>query len=252
MPTSEIKKDARKALTGKWGKAILIILAFSLISFCYSFLSTLFNKNSIISFILDIAWIVISIPLTFGLIISFIKLKRNENVSAFDFLKDGFSRFNKSWGIWFQTFIRLILPIICIFLIAIVLIGLYICNSAIMAKPSYFLVLVILSVILYLITIVYLYSRTLLYAMSYFISYDNPELSSKEVVLKSESMMKGNRGNLFLLQLSFIGWAFLACLTLGIGFLWLIPYIQVSIICFYEKLVKPNVTEVEGTANIKE
>lgn len=88
--------------------------------------------------------------------------------------------------------------------------------------------------------------------MSYFISYDNPELSSKEVVLKSESMMKGNRGNLFLLQLSFIGWAFLACLTLGIGFLWLIPYIQVSIICFYEKLAKPNVTEVEGTANIKE
>ncbi|KUH45897.1 hypothetical protein M2E15_3170 [Bacillus mycoides] len=37
--------------------------------------------------------------------------------------------------------------------------------------------------------------------------------------------MKGHKLDLFLLWLSFIGWAILAILTLGIGFLWLSPYV---------------------------
>ena len=44
--------------------------------------------------------------------------------------------------------------------------------------------------------------------------------------------MTGNRWKLFCLEFSFIGWAILATLTLGIGFLWLIPYIQVAEIAF--------------------
>ena len=46
--------------------------------------------------------------------------------------------------------------------------------------------------------------------------------------------MTGKRGKLFCLQLSFIGWAILAVFTLGIGYLWLIPYVQIAIIAFYK------------------
>jgi uncharacterized membrane protein len=42
--------------------------------------------------------------------------------------------------------------------------------------------------------------------------------------------------DLFLLSLSFIGWALLCILTLGIGFLWLIPYINVSVAKFYQDI----------------
>ena len=35
------------------------------------------------------------------------KLKRDEEVKAFGFLKDGFSRFSKSWGITLQTLLRI-------------------------------------------------------------------------------------------------------------------------------------------------
>ena len=66
--------------------------------------------------------------------------------------------------------------------------------------------------------------------------YDNPSMSGKEAVEKSAELMKGNVGALLCLDLSFIGWAILAIATLGIGFLWLIPYIQVSEINFYKNL----------------
>ena len=77
------------------------------------------------------------------------------------------------------------------------------------------------------------------------LQYDNPNLSSKEVVEESEKLMTGNRGKYFVLQLSFIGWAILACLTFGIGFLWLTPYITISTICFYEALAGKSDSPIE-------
>jgi uncharacterized membrane protein len=51
-------------------------------------------------------------------------------------------------------------------------------------------------------------------------------------------MMDGYKWKYFCLGLRFIGWALLCVLTLGIGFLWLSPYIQVSYAKFYEDLKK--------------
>ena len=48
--------------------------------------------------------------------------------------------------------------------------------------------------------------------------------------------MDGRKGNLFCLDLSFIGWALLAALTAGIGNLWLMPYMTVSRAAFYRSL----------------
>ena len=52
--------------------------------------------------------------------------------------------------------------------------------------------------------------------------------------------MDGRRFDFFVLGLSFIGWAILASLTLGIGYLWLIPYMQVTEIKFYEDVCNKN------------
>lgn len=250
MPASEIRKDAREALKDKWGKAFCITLVFIAFSFIVSFIERMIGENSAFYAIIDLAYLVISIPLSFGLVISFMKLKREENVSAFDFFKDGFSNFGKAWGIWFHIFIRLLLPIVCMILIIILM---AILTSVNLLHPQTLNgALVTVSIILYLATIIYTVSRALLYSLAYNVGYDNPELSSKACVLKSEALMKGNRGNLFLLELSFIGWAILACFTLGIGFLWLMPYMQVSLICFYEKIAKPTSKAVDGEVKIEE
>lgn len=74
------------------------------------------------------------------------------------------------------------------------------------------------------------------YSMTPYILIDNPELSVREAIRKSQQMMVGQKFNLFYLQLSFIGWFFLACLTGGIGFLWLAPYYQTSQAVFYQNL----------------
>lgn len=75
------------------------------------------------------------------------------------------------------------------------------------------------------------------YQLSYFIAIDNPDLTSKEAVLKSRELMTNNRWNLFKLQFSFIGWIILSAFTFGIGLLWVAPYMLFSIISFYESLI---------------
>ena len=72
------------------------------------------------------------------------------------------------------------------------------------------------------------------YAMTPFILEENPELSANEAIDRSRAMMKGHKFDLFWLFLSFIGWAILCVFTLGIGTLWLTPYMQTSVAAFYE------------------
>lgn len=76
------------------------------------------------------------------------------------------------------------------------------------------------------------------YAMTYYISIEHSELTAEEAIQKSMLMMKGHKMKLFLLDLSFIGWIVLSILTLGIGFLWLYPYMQTAHAAFYEDLKK--------------
>ena len=233
MPPSEIRKEARKALKGNWGKAISIILAYTLVSFIVGLLEGFAGEGSLLYNLISLAYAIISIPLSFGLIISFIKLQRGEDTKAFGFIKDGFSRFGKSWGIWFHTFLRMLLPLICMALALVLLIALFLYN-AFAAISSW---LNILAVVIYIATLVYVISRSFLYVLAYYIGYDKPELSSKECVKRSAELMKGNRGNYFLLQLSFIGWGILSILTIGIGMLWLIPYIAIAEVCFYDRVI---------------
>ncbi len=72
------------------------------------------------------------------------------------------------------------------------------------------------------------------YAMTPFVLKDNPEMSGNAAIEESMKIMQGKKMDLFLLQLSFIGWGILACLTLGIGFLFLIPYMETAMAHFYE------------------
>ena len=72
------------------------------------------------------------------------------------------------------------------------------------------------------------------YSMTPFILEEHPELTANEAIDHSRAMMKGHKFDLFWLLLSFIGWMILCLFTFGIGYLWLMPYIQTSIAGFYE------------------
>ena len=74
------------------------------------------------------------------------------------------------------------------------------------------------------------------YAMTPYVANDHPELDADDCIHESRMMMKGNKWKLFCMDLSFIGWAILCIFTLGIGFLWLQPWIESSHARFYEEL----------------
>ena len=78
--------------------------------------------------------------------------------------------------------------------------------------------------------------RAFSYAMTFYILADQPTLDAKAALAQSRSMMDGHKLRLFYLCLRFLGLALLCILTLGIGFLWLIPYVNVTMATFYEDL----------------
>ncbi len=84
------------------------------------------------------------------------------------------------------------------------------------------------------------------YAMTDYILKEEPEMKNNAAIEKSMAMMENNRMKLFMLDLSFIGWAILCCITLGIGFFFLIPYMQSARAAFYEDLKAQQGGNVEA------
>ncbi len=59
---------------------------------------------------------------------------------------------------------------------------------------------------------------------------ENPDIDRKEVFELSRRMMDGNKMNLFILNLSFIGWMFLSMLTSGLAYIFFVgPYYDASL-----------------------
>jgi uncharacterized membrane protein len=82
------------------------------------------------------------------------------------------------------------------------------------------------------------------YSLAYYILADNPNMSSLDAIRRSKELMAGNKWRLFVLQLTFIGWMLLCILTIGIGTLWLGPYMAVATAHFYDELLNK---ETKGT-----
>jgi len=108
--------------------------------------------------------------------------------------------------------------------------------------------------VIYLLTAIFQFLWTLLlvipgiikgysYSQSYFIYYDTYKETGQtprylDSITASRHLMDGFKAKLFFLDLSFIGWHILSFLTLGIGYLWLMPYIYATKAAFYDNLPK--------------
>ena len=78
--------------------------------------------------------------------------------------------------------------------------------------------------------------KGLSYAMTPFILEEHPEMTASQAIKASMQLMDGHKMDLFILGLSFIGWSLLACLTMGIGFLFLNPYMNAAYAAFYRDI----------------
>jgi uncharacterized membrane protein len=193
---SEYKDMALQSLEGKWGKAAIA----SIIAFIILELfgsSPSFFMDPIPSMVLQGVFSLLLLPLVWGHFIFFLRLIRDENLD-YGHLFDGFNQY-------FRIFLAELLK------------GIYILLWA--------LLLIIPGLI-----------KEYSYAMTEFILKDNPEMSGEEAICESMRLMQGHKMQLFLLDLSMIGWLILSILTLGIGFLFLLPYNYTAHAHFYEDL----------------
>lgn len=269
LTASETRKQARESLQGKWGTVVLI----TLIYLAYSFIVGLLSAIPFLGTIVFLASIVIDVPIIYGFMMTMMKLKRGENVGYFDFFKDGFSNFKRSWCLLGRLLLKMIVPIILIIVaIVIVAVSFYLAIStasvAILSGSSNAAaglgIVTILSIAAYILIIaayVWIIIKAFRYALGYYLAIDNPNMSPLDCLNKSNELMNGNKGRLFCLYISFIGWGLLAAVLSLIPFIgWiatlaasllLVPYIQFASIIFYENRVgiDTSATVAEGTVD---
>lgn len=137
-------------------------------------------------------------PLTAGLAFFFMKLYRKEDVTFNDSL-GGFSNFTNNMA-------------------AAILVGIF----------------TFLWTLLFFIPGII---KQLSYSMTFYILNDHPEYTATQAITESRKMMKGHKGELFVLYLSFIGWDLLSVLTLGIlEIVYVTPYKNAAVAGFYDAI----------------
>lgn len=246
LSNSEIKSKAKKALKGNWILAVLTFIVYNIITNSISigynvckfknFSAVNENNDLGINVTICLAALILTGPMTYGLKRFFINLVRNENYKI-ENIFEGFKHFGGTFIINIVLFIYGFLISLVIFIPFIIIIvatsitpfslqGLS-TNKAFLAV---FVVILVISMYL-IITII-----LLRYSMTYYIYIDNPEMGAMKAIKESVLMMDGNKTKLLLLYLSFILWYILGIFTLGIGFLWIYPYINTSIAVFYDEI----------------
>ena len=65
---------------------------------------------------------------------------------------------------------------------------------------------------------------------------ENPEMGVMEALNMSKAQTRGHKWELFVLDLSFLGWIILCGLTLGILSIWIMPYIQQTDIGYFQAI----------------
>ena len=78
--------------------------------------------------------------------------------------------------------------------------------------------------------------KALAYSQMFFVLAENPQISARKAMHISKILTQGHKADLFVQAVSFFGWALLCNLTCGVGYLWLIPYMQQTFTYSYTAL----------------
>ena len=70
--------------------------------------------------------------------------------------------------------------------------------------------------------------KAISYSMAPYILAENPDMTARQALDESKRITKGAKMDLFVLQLSFIGWAMLCGITFGIAYIYVGPYMQAT------------------------
>ena len=204
MNRVELKREAKKTLKKNYNDSLLIVIIYFAIAilagFLFGFIAKLIKVDTnLIQIGQSIVSLLISLMVIPGFYSYFLKISRNKKTSVKElFAKTDF-----------------FIPILLIYLLSCILVLLW---SILFIIPGII--------------------ASFCYSQIYLVYLDNPKLKVTEVLKESKKLIKGYKMDYFILNLSFIGWSILAVFTFGLLYIWLIPYIVLTQINFYNELIK--------------
>ena len=203
-PCTTLRTLGRNSLTGKWKLAIMAVCLYIVVmdlpvavfdalfgtnvgsmmtnnGYTYGmdagFYATFYNTMPQISFLSQIYFLLVSGAMILGLSLFFLATFRQHDPQVTDIFL-GFEKFGKALGLFLFRGLFIVL---------------------------WSLLFIIPGII-----------AAIRYSQAFFILADNPEKGIRQCMNESKAMMKGNCGKMFLLSLSFIGWALLCYIPCGV------------------------------------
>ena len=197
MKIKEIKEQAKVGLTGNLFKSIFITLFYTIITILFAFLSDKLNSHllhantTIITILINL----ILLPFSYGVISSLINIFKGKKVDYTEFINISLLNYGKIIKLFFSILLK-ILPFIFIFATFFVLTNTNFNN----------IVINYIAFILTVASFILLFIKALDFTFALFFNYDNSNLSCKEILANSKSLIKNNKCKYLLLILSFILW----------------------------------------------
>jgi uncharacterized membrane protein len=205
---SDYRAAARESLSGNWKTSAIVMLLIMGISILLSTVIALLSLDSewLGNTVNIIVSVLLILPLQWAFANALLQLVRGDN----NITENTKQSFKTNYRTFVLTYLLMIIILLGIGVVTL-LIGTFILAYA--------------------------------YRMVPYLIQEYPELTPREALKLSREMMRGHKWNLFVLDLTFMGWILLTVLTLGIGGLWLTPYMQTTVAHYYEDLKQATIVE---------
>lgn len=227
LSVSDIKREAKEQLSGRWREVILLHLIPVAIAVLFTggiygldlmSLTRIYNTGDQVDLVVSFLVTFISIGISFTLL----DMIRSREYTVKP-LPDSVQVFSK----------KLFIPVFIIQLLQVVFVTLW---SFLFIIPGII--------------------KSYAYSQAFFIYKDRrnstPEEypTSLECITESREMMNGHKLDLFVLHLSFIGWHLLEAFTLGIAALYVRPYLNTAEAVFYDRLAEEQGMTVSPSPHV--
>ena len=219
----DLTAAARAGLSGNWGKSIGVTVVYIILSV----------GIGLLPFVGKLLQLIFSAPLVVGATVYFLATIRRQEDNRFSLMFDGFNRFGTAVCTYLLVVLIMLAWMLPFFGVMAALA--FIHPASVVFPPSAVAVFMALAVLILVAVMIPLQMR---YGLALYVVADDPSVRARQASRRGIEMMKGNYWRLGLLWLRFIGWQLLAVLTLGIGFVWLMPYFMAATTAFYDDLAR--------------
>ena len=246
MIKNEYKLQARVLLSGHWSKSIVV----TLLSFVYIFISILlvdiiasiFN-NRIVTGILLFLDVFIILPFLYSATISIKNINTKEaNFHYFDLISNAIANVKRVFKVGGLLFLETLPSLLILILSSALLIWtvfqatyIYVLSGTVASN------LIIIIVVSFLLTTIFsniLVKKWILHLIASYIMDEEKHLKMMEIITKSKFIFKSNKKKFIGLNSSFGLWNLFSIFTLGIGYIFSLPFMKLSFYLAYKSINK--------------